>query len=115
MLRGEIYRVDLEPAIDHEADKVRPAIIVSNNAANRRTTALGEGVVTVVPLTSRTEPVFPFHLLVRTRGSGLTRISRAQVEQVRALSVRRVHGRIGRLPDDLAGALDDAIRFHFAL
>ena len=115
MLRGEIYWVDFEPAIDHEADKVRPAIIVSNNAANRRATALGDGVVTVVPLTSRTDPVFPFHVLVPARGSGLARMSRAQVEQVRALSVRRVHGRIGRLPDDLAGALDDAIRFHFAL
>ena len=34
MLRGEIRLVDLEPARAGEADKRRPAVIVSNDNAN---------------------------------------------------------------------------------
>ena len=52
MLRGEIRLVDLEPARAGEADKRRPAVIVSNDNANATAARLGRGVVTVVPVTS---------------------------------------------------------------
>ena len=47
--RGEIHAVDLDPARGSEANKRRPAIIVSNDAANATAMRLGRGVVTVVP------------------------------------------------------------------
>lgn len=54
MLRGEIRLTDLEPTRPGEADKRRPAIIVSNDNANATAARLGRGVVTVVPVTSNT-------------------------------------------------------------
>jgi len=38
MLRGEIRLVDLDPAQSNEADKRRPAVIVSNDGANTTAT-----------------------------------------------------------------------------
>ena len=52
MLRGEIWRVDFEPAQGGEANKSRPAVVVSNDRANAVATRLGRGTVTIVPVTS---------------------------------------------------------------
>ena len=60
MLRGEIRVVNLEPVVGSEADKRRPAVIVSNDDANATAAMLGRGVVTIVPITSSTERVLPF-------------------------------------------------------
>lgn len=115
MLRGEIRLVDLDPVRGSEADKRRPAVIVSNDGANRVAAERGAGVVTVVPVTSRTDRVYPFQVLLPAGRTGLPRDSKAQAEQVRSVAAERVGDVIGRLPDDLARALDDALRMHLAL
>ena len=89
MLRGEIRLVDLEPARAGEADKRRPAIIVSNNRANTVAARLGRGVVTVVPVTSNTARVFPFQVLLTADEVGIRLDSKAQAEQVRAIRSSR--------------------------
>jgi mRNA interferase MazF len=115
MLRGDIVRVNLDPSLGSEADKVRPAIIVSNDGANRRAEEIGRGVVTVVPLTSRTEPVFPFQVLLPARRTGLRTASKAQAEQIRSVSLERIGEQLGRTPSDLLAELDEAIRLHLAV
>lgn len=46
MRRGEKRLVDLEPVRGTEANKHRPAVIVSNDGANNSAQRLGHGVVT---------------------------------------------------------------------
>ena len=65
MRRGEIVTVDLDPAHGSEASKTRPAVIVSNDTANSTADRLGRGVITVVPVTSHTERVYPFQEIGR--------------------------------------------------
>lgn len=115
MLRGEIRLVDLEPARAGEADKRRPAIIVSNDRANTVAARLGRGVVTVVPVTSNTARVFPFQVLLPADEVGIRSDSKAQAEQVRAVSVDRIGPVIGRLPLPLIAQLDEALRLHLQL
>ena len=115
MLRGEIRMVDLEPARAGEADKRRPAIIVSNHRANTVAARLGRGVVTVVPVTSNTARVFPFQVLLPADEVGIRSDSKAQAEQVRAVSVDRIGPVIGRLPARLVAQLDEALRLHLQL
>jgi len=115
MRRGEICLVDLEPAPGSEADKRRPAIIVSNDGANSTAERLQRGVVTVVPVTSNTARVHPFQVLLEAARTGLDRDSKAQAEQVRSIAVERVGERVGRLPADLVAELDEALRLHLAL
>ena len=115
MRRGEIRLVDLAPVRGAEADKRRPAVIVSNDGANSIAERLGRGVITVVPVTSNTERVYPFQVLLGAADTGLDRDSKAQAEQVRSVAVERVGGRVGVMAPALIAALDEALRLHLAL
>jgi mRNA interferase MazF len=115
MRRGEIVTVSLDPAIGSEASKTRPAVVVSNDAANATATRLGRGVITVVPVTSNVARIYPFQVLLPALRTGLTSDSKAQAEQVRSVSVRRVGERVGTLPTALMKELDQALRVHLGL
>lgn len=115
MRRGEIRLVDLEPVVGAEADKRRPAVLVSNDGANSTAQRLGRGVVTVVPVTSNTRRVYPFQVLLPAVDTGLPGDSKAQAEQLRAVAVERVGELIGVMTTDLLAALDEALRVHLAL
>ncbi|MFZ0666761.1 MAG: type II toxin-antitoxin system PemK/MazF family toxin [Acidimicrobiales bacterium] len=115
MRRGEIVTIDLDPARGSEASKTRPAVVVSNDAANSTATRLGRGVITVVPVTSSIERVYPFQVLLPARLTGLRRDSKAQAEQVRSVAVERVGRRVGQLPGELMAELDQALRVHLGL
>ncbi|WP_147466945.1 type II toxin-antitoxin system PemK/MazF family toxin, partial [Pseudomonas savastanoi] len=47
MLRGEVWWVEFDPSVGSEIKKTRPAVIVSNDSANRHLAR-----VVVLPLTS---------------------------------------------------------------
>ena len=115
MRRGEIRWVDLEPVVGAEASKRRLAVIVSNDGANATAARLGRGVVTVVPVTSNTERVYPFQVLLRPGSTGLSVGSKAQAEQVRSVAVERIGGRVGALTPEEITALDEVLRLHLAL
>jgi mRNA interferase MazF len=57
--RGDVYWVNFEPSLGGEIKKVRPAIVLSNNAAN---THLHR--VQVVPITSNAERLYPGEALI---------------------------------------------------
>ena len=115
MLRGEIRLTDLDPAGGSEANKRRPAVIVSNDRANAVADRHGRGVVTIVPLTSNVARVFAFQTLLPARETGLRLDSKARAEQVRSVSVARVGPAVGRVPAHLMADLDDALRLHLQL
>lgn len=107
--------VDLDPVQGAEADKTRPAAIVSNDAANVTAARLNRGVITVVPLTSSIEKIYPFQVLLPADATGLPRDSKAQAEQVRSIAVARIGRLCGTLPRSRLQELDAALRLHLAL
>jgi mRNA interferase MazF len=115
MLRGEIRMVDLDPARGSEANKRRPAVVVSNDGANATAFRLQRGVLTVVPVTPNVSHVYPFQVLLPAAKCGLPRDSKAQAEQVRSVAVERVGPPLGQLPAPLLAELEDALRLHLAL
>lgn len=115
MLRGEIWLVDLDPVRGSEANKKRPAVIVSNDRANAAAARLGRGVVTVVPVTSNTARVLPFQVLLAGAETGLLIESKAQSEQVRSVAFERLVRRIGHVPMRAMALMDDALRLHLDL
>lgn len=115
MLRGEIRLVNLDPVIGGEANKRRPAVIVSNDGANATAARLGRGIVTVVPVTSNVARVYPFQVKLSAQATGLRTESKAQAEQVRSVAVQRMGPRVGRVPADLMEQIDEALRIHLAL
>jgi len=115
MLRGEIRLTDLDPTRGSEANKRRPAVIVSNDRANTTATRLGRGVITIVPVISNTSHVFPFQTLLPAADTGLRVDSKAQAEQVRSVTIERLGPVVARLPPPLMAELDDALRLHLHL
>jgi mRNA interferase MazF len=112
MRRGEIRLIDLDPARGSEANKRRPAVIVSNDRANAAAEQSARGVVTVVPVTSNITRVLAFQALLPATVTGLRVDSKAQAEQVRSVSIQRVGSTIGRVPAHLMAMVDDALRLH---
>ena len=115
MRRGEIHVVNLDPAKSGESNKRRPAVIVSNDGANVTAERTGQGVITIVPVTSNISRVYPFQVLLPANVTGLEHDSKAQAEQVRSVSVLRLGPVIGEIPQDLMAELDEALRLHLAL
>lgn len=115
MISGEIRLVDVDPVQGREASKRRPAGLVSNDLAKVSAVTRGRGVVTVVPLTSNVARVLPFQVLLRSEQTALPVDSKAQVEQIRSVSARRLGGVIGRVPLRLMAAIDEALRVHLQL
>ncbi len=115
MRRGEIRLVDLEPVRGAEANQRRPVVIVSNDGANAVANRLGRGVVTVIPVTSNTDRVYPFQVLLPRTATGLDRVSKAQAEQIRSIAVERIGSRVGVVTAESMAAIDEAVRLHLAL
>ena len=90
-------------------------MIVSNDGANATANRLGRGVVTVVPVTSNTERIYPFQVLLTSESTGLPEDSKAQTEQVRSVAVERIGAHVGSLSSVQLAALDEALRIHLAL
>ena len=104
--RGEVWWVSFGPSAGGEVRKTRPAVIVSNNAAN----AVLNRVV-VVPLTSRTGKVYPSEVLVHVEG----RESKAMANQITTAARERLQNRMGVLsPADLR-AVEDAVLLHLSI
>lgn len=115
MRRGEVRVVDFGPSRGAEAARRRPAVIVSNDHANRTAERLDRGVVTVVPITSDVRRVYPFQARLPAGAGGLRVDSKVQAEQLRAVAIGRVGERLGRLDEAIMRAVDGALRLHLAL
>ncbi len=90
-----------------EANNSRPAVIVSNDGANSTATRLGRGVLTVVPVTSDVDRVYPFQVPLPAESIGLPVDAKAQAEQVRSIDVVCVQRRLGSGPAVLMHKLDE--------
>ncbi len=94
MKRGEVWWVNFDPSVGGEIQKQRPAVIVSNDAANRFLNRLQ-----VVPMTSRMDRVYPSEAVVRVGRQQ----SKVMADQVTTVSKQRLADRMGRLSgSDLA-------------
>jgi len=106
MRRGEVWWVEFDPSVGSEIRKTRPAVIVSNDAANRNLAR-----VVVIPLTSNTGRQYPGEAVVTVGGQS----SKAMADQIMAADKARLKSRLDVLSKADMLAVEDAIKAHLAL
>jgi mRNA interferase MazF len=106
MRRGEIWWVNFEPARGGEIRKQRPAIIVSNDIANRLLNR-----VQVVPLTSSVERLYPSEALILVNGTP----NKALADQLTTVSKTRLSNYVDTITEDELLRLEEAIKIQLDL
>ena len=105
MKRGEVWWVEFDPALGTEIKKTRPAVIVSNDAANRNLARV------VVPLTSNTGRAYPGEAVVTVEGQA----SKAMADQIMAADKARLKTQLGSLDKSDMLSVEEAIKVHLGL
>jgi len=109
--RGEIYLVNFDPTIGHEIKKKRPALIISNNIHNHYSP-----LVTVAPLSSNVNKVYPFEVYVPKRTGGLNDNFKIMIIQLRSIDKKRLLNKIGVIEGKkIFEEVNRIIREHFDL
>lgn len=106
MQRGEVWWVNFDPSVGGEIRKRRPAIIVSNDAANKYLNR-----VQVVPLTSKMGRVYPSEAVVEVDGKR----GKALADQLTTVSKQRLLNRAGRISEAELFEVEKAIQVQLGL
>ena len=104
--RGEVWWVSFDRSLGGEIQQTRPAVILSNDAAN---TALNR--VIVIPITSQVAKVYPGEALVTLNGEQ----RKAMADQIMTASKQRLNGRLGSLSRTDVTAVENAVLMQLGL
>jgi len=89
---GEVWSVTFDPVLGHEQGGIRPGLVISNDQFNR----MPHTFCILIPLT-RTNRGLVSHIPINPPEGGLHHLSFALCDQVKSLSVSRLHRRLGRV------------------
>ncbi|AFY60990.1 growth inhibitor [Synechococcus sp. PCC 6312] len=106
MIRGEVWWANFDPSVVGEIRKVRPAVIISNNSANRYLNR-----VQVVPLSSNVKRLYPSEVLVFLR----SKPNKAMTDQLTTISKLRITNFIGCLSEPDMTRTGHAMMIHLSL
>lgn len=104
--RGEIYWVNLDPAVGGETQKLRPCLIVSNDIGNEVSL-----IVMAAPITSKISHIYPFEVAITLE----TKKGKIMLNQCRAIDKSRLKTKISSIDISTLKEVDEALKTVFGL
>jgi len=108
--RGEIWLVSLEPIVGNEIGKTRPALIISNDKNNEYSST-----ITLIPITTSIEKVYPFEVFISKVDSGLTLDSKIKCNQIRTVDKSRLLKLVGEVSAETLNEVEEALLIHIGI
>lgn len=108
--RGEAWLVSLEPVVGHEIGKGRPALVISNDRNNQFAET-----ITILPLTSKTEKIFPFETFLSKEETGLPKESKVKTNQIRTVDRERLVKRLGNISKERLKEIEQSLLIHLGI
>ena len=108
--RGEVYWVNLDPTVGAEIRKTRPALVISNDINN-----VNAQTVTVLPITSSVEKVYPFEVLLEAGACGNKEACKVKANQIRTVDRRRLGKVMGVVSPEIMARIEKAVMLHLDL
>jgi mRNA interferase MazF len=109
-VRGEIWIVSIEPILGHEIGKTRPALVISNDRNNEFAST-----ITIIPITSNIEKIYPFEVSISKLDSGLSSDSKMKCNQIRTIDKLRLIKKISMLGDKYLKKIEIAVLIHLGI
>lgn len=104
--RGEVWWVSFDPSLGGETRKTRPAIVISNDFANRILNR-----VQVLPLTSNVTKLYPAEAYVTVNNQK----SKAMADQITTATKERLREKLGEVSKADMMAIERAVRTQLGL
>jgi len=102
--RGEVWRVDFNPAVGREQGEIRPALVLSVDAMNDE---VGRSIV--LPFT-KTLRDLPSWLPVEPPEGGISKASSILCDQIRAVSHERFSEKMGELSTEVLEQVETVVK-----
>ena len=106
MTRGSVYWVEFDPSIGSEIQKTRPAVIISNDIANKFLAR-----VVIIPLTNNVSRIYPGEAIVTVNGNK----NKAMADQIMSADKSRLKSKIAELSKDDMFLIESAMKKFFGL
>lgn len=108
--RGEVWVVNLDPAVGKEIKKTRPCLVMQSDLINEvmRTTM-------VAPITSTVRENWPFSVVFKKGEAGLKNKSMALFNQIKTTDIQRFTKKLGKISDEKMKQAEKALLLSFQI